>query len=368
MTAWPLRPLSSAVRQQRATIEVADLLQYRRPRVRQWGAGAVLRDEVWGGSIKTKRQQVCRTDQLLVAEIDAKVGGFAIVPEELDGAIVSSHYFLFDIDQTKLVPAFLGWFLRTAQFQDQVRAQGSTNYAAIRPADVLRCQIPLPDRDEQLRVVGNLGRIHGDIVQTQALLNDSLEAVNRLVLASAMTARDQSWPLRPLLDTAVLLDAMRVPVNASERLGRSGTVPYFGAGGQVGWIDRALFDEPLLLLAEDAGPFDENCGYLIDGPTWVNNHAHVLRGTGASNEWLLWMLRTTDLRPFLSGSTRPKLTQSALRRIAVPIAPKPVQARLTASWARLEALAIEARSRVDEEMRDAAALWTAVLHSSFASA
>ena len=47
--------------------------------------GIVLRDEVTGALIKTKSQQVCRAGEFLVAEIDAKVGGFGIVPEALDG-------------------------------------------------------------------------------------------------------------------------------------------------------------------------------------------------------------------------------------------------------------------------------------------
>jgi type I restriction enzyme S subunit len=48
-----------------------------------------------------------------VAEIDAKVGGFGIVPETLDGAIVSSHYFLFGLDESKLDRRFLDYFIRT---------------------------------------------------------------------------------------------------------------------------------------------------------------------------------------------------------------------------------------------------------------
>jgi type I restriction enzyme S subunit len=64
--------------------------------------GIVLRDAVPGALIKTKQQQVCRAGEFLVAEIDAKVGGFAVVPEALDGTIVSGHYFLFDLDEAKL--------------------------------------------------------------------------------------------------------------------------------------------------------------------------------------------------------------------------------------------------------------------------
>src|SRR5207249_9108284 len=101
---------------------IDDLTTYKRPRVRLHAQGVVLRDEVPGALIKTKQQQVCRGGELIVAEIDAKVGGFGIIPETLDGAIVSSHYFLFGIDVTKMSRTFLDHFVRTPAFRDQVEA------------------------------------------------------------------------------------------------------------------------------------------------------------------------------------------------------------------------------------------------------
>ena len=60
-----------------------------------------MRDEIDGTEIKTKKQQAARAGEFLVAEIRTKVGGFGIVPFELDGAVVSSHYFLFEINEKK---------------------------------------------------------------------------------------------------------------------------------------------------------------------------------------------------------------------------------------------------------------------------
>lgn len=142
MNPWPTVRLGGALRHRKEFITIDDLNTYKRPRVQLHAKGIVLRDEVPGALIKTKTQQVCRAGDFLVAEIDAKVGGFGIVPEGINGAIVSSHYFLFVIDESKLDPRFLDYFIRTPAFRDQVEAQGSTNYAAIRPADVLGYEIP----------------------------------------------------------------------------------------------------------------------------------------------------------------------------------------------------------------------------------
>jgi hypothetical protein len=354
-------PLSEALRQRRETIVIDDLTTYRRCRVQQWGLGAVLRDEVQGAAIKTKVQQVCRADQLLVAEIDAKVGGFAIVPPELTGAVVSGHYFLFDIDSSILEPGFLGWYLRSGRFQNQVVAQGTTNYAAIRATDVLRYRIPLPQVGEQREIASTLTALDARVGAARKHSLTVRDELRSLVPSAVRRARQGLAPIETLGSVADILDARRIPVNASERAGRAGSIPYYGAGGRVGWIDRALFDEPLLLIAEDAGPFDGRCGYLIDGPSWVNNHAHVLRGGTASNEWILWMLRTTDLGPYLSGSTRPKLTLGALSRIPIPVPSRETQAALLETWRAIGASAEEALSRSAATAQDLDGLVPAAL-------
>lgn len=118
MSTWPTVALASAIQYRKEFIQIDDLANYKRCRVQLHAQGIVLRDIVSGVEIKTKKQQVCNSGEFLVAEIDAKVGGFGIVPEGLDQAIVSSHYFLFGIDQTKLDQQFLDFYIRTPAFRD----------------------------------------------------------------------------------------------------------------------------------------------------------------------------------------------------------------------------------------------------------
>jgi type I restriction enzyme S subunit len=156
-------------------IEIDDLTTYKRPRVQLHAKGIILRDVLEGALIKTKRQQVCKAGEFLVAEIDAKVGGFGIVPEALEGAIVSSHYFLFQPDPEKLDRRFLDYFIRTPAFRDQVEAQGSTNYAAIRPSHVLGYEIPLPPLAEQRRIVARIEGLASEIKGRSARFADAKE-------------------------------------------------------------------------------------------------------------------------------------------------------------------------------------------------
>lgn len=150
---WPRVTLGEVLTHRKEFITIDDLQRYKRCRVQLHAQGVVLRDEVPGAEIKTKKQQVCRTGEFLVAEIDAKLGGFGLVPPELVGAVVSSHYFLFPVIESKLDRRFLDLYIRTPEFREQVQAQGSTNYSAIRPGHVLGYTMPLPPPAEQRRIV-----------------------------------------------------------------------------------------------------------------------------------------------------------------------------------------------------------------------
>ena len=192
MTKWPVVQLVEVIRQRNGFVLIDDFTEYKRCRVQLHAQGIVLRDTVSGAEIKTKKQQVCKTGDFLVAEIDAKVGGFGIIPHELDSAIVSSHYFLFEVNDEKLDRRFLDFFIRTPAFRDQVTAQGSTNYAAIRPNDVLGYEIPLPPLPEQRRIVARIAELAAKVNEARGLqeqLSEEMENLCRAVLNGDSNAK-----------------------------------------------------------------------------------------------------------------------------------------------------------------------------------
>ncbi|MGE5302621.1 MAG: restriction endonuclease subunit S [Alphaproteobacteria bacterium] len=142
------------------------------------------------------------------------------------------------------------------------------------------------------------------------------------------------WATAPLGEVVEILDSRRVPINSAERETRQGAIPYYGATGQVGWIDDFLFDEELILLGEDGAPFLDPAkpkAYMIAGKSWVNNHAHVLKArNGLLNRFLLHQLNCVDYHDYVSGTTRLKLPQAPMREIPMRIAPGPEQDRIVA--------------------------------------
>lgn len=142
------------------------------------------------------------------------------------------------------------------------------------------------------------------------------------------------WAQKSISDCAEILDNLRIPVNGETRANNIGSTPYYGANGLQGYIDGHIFDEPLILIAEDGGYFDEyatrSIAYRISGKSWVNNHAHILRPKQELDfDFLFYSLEHKNIIPFIKGGTRAKLNQAELREIKIALPPtKKIQQRI----------------------------------------
>jgi type I restriction enzyme, S subunit len=154
------------------------------------------------------------------------------------------------------------------------------------------------------------------------------------------------WIAAKLGDVTDCFDFEREPVNSSEREKRiSGKSTaelfrYYGATGQVGWIDAFRSEGVYVLLGEDGAPFldpNKEKAYVVSGRFWVNNHAHVLQGACGLVDvrFLCEQLNTVDYQPHVSGSTRLKLTSAAMKEIPLVLAPAAEQDRIVAKLEEL---------------------------------
>jgi len=192
-TRWQRKPLSSFVRQRAEAVLLEDDEEYQRVTVRLKSRGIEPRDRIQGSQVKTKKQYRVRGHDLLVAEIDAKVGGYGIVPPDLDGAVVSGHYFAYEIDETQLDRRFLGFWLKTDDPLSQVQpfVRGALNYAAVRPYDFARIEIPLAPRPEQERIADILEHALRRIAEARQL-QESATDESRQFLAELAIRSDLS--------------------------------------------------------------------------------------------------------------------------------------------------------------------------------
>ena len=139
----------------------------------------------------------------------------------------------------------------------------------------------------------------------------------------------EGWIVKKLGEVCEILDSLRKPVTKKDR--REGIYPYYGASGIQDYVDSYIFDGRYLLVGEDGAKWgaSDKSAYIIEGKSWVNNHAHILKVNSIINDKLLeYYLVFKDLSEYITGAIVPKLTQQALRSIQIPIPPLPEQFRI----------------------------------------
>ena len=224
---------------------------------------------------------------------------------------------------------FLTYALQRLHKQHHFDWQHKAHPSVIRK---LYTRIPLPPLPEQKRIVDLISSVDSYIESLQLQLESAKRSRNA-VLYKLLTAVADDWVERKLPDVVEVLDRMRKPINSTEREERKGNIPYYGANGQTGWIDEFIFNEELVLLGEDAIDFADPSArkaYLIQGPSWVNNHAHVLRADKKiiNSYFLMESLNKVDYSQYVSFGTRSKLTQASMNGIKVLVPSMKIQEKI----------------------------------------
>ena len=347
---WPTVPLGNVIRQRKEFIRIDDMQTYKRPRVQLHAKGIIERDTVTGAEIKTKTQQVCREGEFLVAEIDAKVGGFGVIPSNLDGSLVSSHYFLFQIDDAQLDRQFLDYYSRTPAFRDQVAAQGSTNYAAIRPGHVLGYTIPLPPVTEQRRIVARIEQLAAQIEEARRLRHQATEEAEA-VMPSAMAALfDSLLKKHPVKTLGDLCEVVRggSPRPAGSPVYYGGDIPFMKVGDLTKDNEKYLYEASATVndLGKEQSRYIEadtlmltNSGATLGVPKITKiagcfndgSQAFLNLSPTVEQEYLYYFFKSKTLwfREWIArGQGQPNLNTTMTRQMEVPIPPIPEQRRI----------------------------------------
>ncbi len=175
--AWPMAILGELMTQNRDYIDAPEARSYPKLSVKLYGKGVVLDAPADGSSLKMKRHQVAKAGQVILSEIWGKKGAIGFVPLEGEGALCTSHFFLFDLYLDRVEPRYLQAIFTANYLQEQLDAgaKGTTGYAAVRPKDLLAARIPLPPLPEQRRLVARIEELAGKIEDARGLRREAVE-------------------------------------------------------------------------------------------------------------------------------------------------------------------------------------------------
>ena len=143
------------------------------------------------------------------------------------------------------------------------------------------------------------------------------------------------WTETTLGEVIELYDHERIPLSSQQRSQRQGGYPYYGASGIIDYIDDYIFDGRFLLISEDGANLVERktpIAFFASGKFWVNNHAHVVRGIPgvADDYFLMSYLQFANISGYITGTAQPKLSQSNLKAIKLPLPSFSIQRKIAA--------------------------------------
>ncbi len=176
-------------------------------------------------------------------------------------------------------------------------------------------EVDIPALDVQARIAGVLSDLDKKI-ELNSRINENLYGQ---MLAIFNNARDTaSWNRRKLSDVLTFFDNLRKPLSSIQREKMEHIYPYYGATSIVDYVENYLFEGTYILVSEDGANVVDPAGHPLTqythGKFWVNNHAHIVKGTNGYSEALIYaLLGTLNMQSIVTGAAQPKINQANLR-------------------------------------------------------
>ncbi|EPO2591021.1 restriction endonuclease subunit S [Escherichia albertii] len=226
------------------------------------------------------------------------------------------------------------WFLALVKTKDflingALNMSGSVGHKRVPKEFVEKYKLPIPPLAEQKIIAEKLDTLLAQVDSTKARLEQIPQILKRFrqaVYQYACSGRilDKVNPKITQLETLVSIhNGARKPVSSVVREGIKGIYPYYGATGIVDYLNDFTHEGRFLLVGEDGANLlskSKKLAYIINGKSWVNNHAHVLKEKDNHLlDFIQIAINSLDISQWVSGSAQPKLTKKSLLTLPIPV-------------------------------------------------
>lgn len=313
-------------------VEVKAEDEYTQIGIRSHGKGIFYKEPVTGKELGNKRVFWVEPDCFVVNIVFAWECAIARTTKEQLGMIASHRFPMYKPKEGMVNVEYLVLYFMTKKgkkIMEYASPGGAGRNRTLGQERFLNSYIVLPTLREQDNIVKifNLQKRKMDLLVN---LQDALKTEKYILLQKYITGKDSisdtrsKWSMYKIDQVCEILDSMRKPLNANEREEKQKKYPYYGANGLLDYVDEYIFEDELILLAEDGGNFEEfsskPIATFITGKSWVNNHAHVLKVRREfDSQFVFFALEHKDIRVYINGTTRAKLTQEDMKQIRIAI-------------------------------------------------
>lgn len=165
-TKYDLCPISDLLTRVKNAVDIEDDGLYKQVTVQMHNLGIVLRTQRYGSEIGTKKQFIINEGQFLISKIDARNGAYGIVPEELDGAVITGNFWTYMINTQKVLPNYLTYLMRHDFFHKMCStcSYGATNRWYLDEDTFNHFKVPIPPIGEQKEILQRI-EVHSQKIE-----------------------------------------------------------------------------------------------------------------------------------------------------------------------------------------------------------
>jgi len=254
--------------------------------------------------------------------------------------------------------------------ENEIESNSGAVFNSINKSQIEAIKIPLPTLPEQKRIVAILDKTFAAIDKAKANAEQNLKNSKELFesyLQSVFENKGDDWEEKLLSEISDNLDSKRIPITRNVR--KVGSIPYYGASGIVDYVADYIFNEDLLCISEDGANLLARTypiAFSISGKTWVNNHAHVLRFEKMDTQKFVQLyLNSIKLDDYVSGMAQPKLNQTMLNKIPIPLPPFGEQKQIVQKLDILSSETQKLQSIYQNKIKDLEELKKSILQKAF---
>jgi type I restriction enzyme, S subunit len=387
--SWPKVRLGEVLQRSEELVTPTPGSRYRELTVRLWGRGVVERGRSDSASLAGSRRYLARSGQFIASRIDARNGAMGIVPDELDGALVSNDFPLFNLRTDRLMPSYFGWLSRTQGFVEscQKASEGTTNRVRLKEDRFLALDIPLPPLAEQRRLVARIEGLAAHIHEARDLRSEAAEQAEALFRASIeMTYRG----LRDRLGSLCLADVCETITDGDHNTPAftdTGVRFIFVGNVSTGRLhfgsNKRVAEQYFKALSPRRVPVRGDILYSAVGATGIpavvdtdepfcfQRHVAILKPNRSlvDSQFVCHILRSRTVFETAwrstTGSAQPTVPLRSIRQLQIPVPPLADQRRIAADLDRLHAEVDAVKRLQAETAAHLAVLLPAVLDCAF---
>lgn len=321
---WQRSPLGERVTEIQRPLKLHDGIKYDLVTVKRNRGGAIKRETLCGKEIKVKSQYKVHANDFLISKRQIVHGACALVPDELDGAIVSNEYAVLHT-KNNLDTNFLKYLSETIYFQ-QTCFHSSIGVHVEKMVFKLdrwfKWEFNFPPFPEQQKIAHILSTWDAAIDCTQKLLENSRQQ-KKALMQQLLTGKkrlpgfDGECKYSKLSELATVKKGEQLNKSSLNSCGEYEA--WNGGVSPSGFTNKWNTEGNTITISEGGN----SCGYVgfTRSKFWCGGHCYKLQSFSDNTIFLFYCLKHQE-RQIMSlrvGSGLPNIQQPTLKSFLLPI-------------------------------------------------